>query len=66
MGLVGAPLLLASDIAIFFGLYDRMAPVAALTALPIAAWEFSLGVYLTVKGFRPSAVAALPIAQAVR
>jgi hypothetical protein len=66
MGLVGAPLLLASDIAIFFGLYDRMAPIAALAALPIAAWEFSLGVYLTVKGFRPSAVAALPSAQAVR
>ncbi len=66
MGLVGAPLLLASDIAIFFGVYDRMAPVAALAALPIAAWEFSLGVYLIVKGFRPSAVAALPPAQAVR
>ncbi len=66
VGLVGAPLLLASDIAIFFGVYDRMAPVAALAALPIAAWEFSLGVYLIVKGFRPSAVAALPPAQAVR
>jgi hypothetical protein len=59
MGLVGVPLLLASDLAIFFGAYDRMAPVAALAALPIAAWEFSLGVYLTVKGFKPSAVAAL-------
>jgi hypothetical protein len=59
MGLVGAPLLLTSDLAIFFGVYDRMAPVAALAALPIAAWEFSLGVYLTVKGFKPSAVAAL-------
>jgi hypothetical protein len=66
MGLIGAPLLLASDIAIFFGVYDRMAPIAALAALPIAAWEFSLGIYLTVKGFRPSAVAALPSAQAVR
>jgi hypothetical protein len=60
LGLVGAPLLLASDIAIFFGVYDRMAPIAAVAALPIAAWEFSLGVYLLVKGFRPSAVAALP------
>jgi hypothetical protein len=59
LGLIGAPLLLASDIAIFFGAYDRMAPVAALAALPIAAWEFSLGVYLTVMGFRPAAVAAL-------
>ena len=59
MGLIGAPLLLASDIAIFFGAYDRMAPIAGLAALPIAAWELSLGVYLTVKGFKPAAVAAL-------
>lgn len=59
MGLIGAPLLLAADAAIFFGLFDRSAPVAVLTALPIAVWEFSLGVYLTVKGFKPSAVAAL-------
>jgi len=59
IGLIGAPLLLASDIAIFFGAYDRMAPVAALAALPIAAWELSLGVYLTVKGFKHEAVAAL-------
>jgi hypothetical protein len=66
VGLIGAPLLLASDIAIFFGLYDRAAPLAVLAALPIAAWEFSLGVYLTVKGFRPSAVAALPPARTVR
>ncbi|MGY1680526.1 DUF4386 domain-containing protein [Geodermatophilus sp. SYSU D01176] len=66
MGLVGAPLLLASDIAVFFGLYDRMAPVAAIATIPIAVWEFSLGIYLTVKGFRPSAVAALRPSEAVR
>jgi hypothetical protein len=59
MGLIGAPLLLASDIAIFFGVYDRSALAALLAALPIAAWELSLGVYLTLKGFRPAAVAAL-------
>jgi hypothetical protein len=59
LGLIGAPLLLASDLAIFFGVYDRAAPVAALAALPIAAWELSLGVYLTLKGFKPAAVAAL-------
>ncbi len=66
LGLVGAPLLLASDIAIFFGLYDRAAPVAVLAALPIAVWELSLGVYLTVRGFRPAAVAALPAPPQVR
>ena len=60
LGLIGAPLLLAGDIAIFFGVIDRAAPILVLTVLPIAVWEFSLGVYLTVKGFRPSAVAALP------
>src|SRR3954464_8470809 len=62
IGLAGAPLLLAADIAIFFGVVDRAAPIAALAALPIAVWEFSLGVYLTVKGFKPSAIAALPSA----
>jgi hypothetical protein len=63
MGLIGAPLLLTADISIFFGFFDRSAPVAVLTALPVAAWEFSLGVYLTVKGFRPAAVAALTSAR---
>jgi hypothetical protein len=62
IGLIGAPLLLGSDIAIFFGLYDRMSPIAAVAALPIAAWEFSLGVYLTVRGFKGSAVTAVPSA----
>jgi len=60
IGLVGAPMLLASDIAIFFGVIDRVSPVAAVAFIPIAVWEFSLGVYLTVKGFKPEAVAALP------
>jgi hypothetical protein len=66
LGLIGVPLLLASDLAIFFGLYDRAAVGAVLAALPIAVWEFSLGVFLTVRGFRPAAVAALPPAPAPR
>jgi hypothetical protein len=52
LGLIGAPLLLASDVAVLFGLYDRSAPLAALLALPIAAWELGLGIYLVAKGFR--------------
>jgi hypothetical protein len=66
LGLIGAPLLLTSDIAIFFGVIDRVSPFALVAFIPIAVWEFSLGVYLTVKGFKPSAVAALPSPQAVR
>ena len=63
---VGAPLLLLSDIAIFFGVYENVSPLALLAAVPVAVFEFSFGVYLLVKGFRPSAVARLRSAQAVR
>lgn len=50
-GLVGAPLLLAGTVATLFGQVEPISPVAALAALPVAAWELSLGVYLVVKGF---------------
>ncbi len=55
MGLVGAPLLVASSLATMFGGHapDLRRP-RSLFALPIAAWEFSLGVYMTVKGFKRS------------
>ena len=32
--------------------------MAAIAALPVAVWEFSLGVCLVVKGFRPSPITA--------
>lgn len=51
---IGAPLLLASDIAIFFGAYTNVSPVAVLAALPVAVFELSLGLWLTIKGFRPT------------
>jgi hypothetical protein len=56
IGFVGAPLLVASDIAVLFDLVGRTAPPAALAATPIALWEFSLGVWLVVKGFKPSPI----------
>ncbi len=52
MGLVGAPLLFASTLATLLGGPSQTSSTAMLFALPIAAWEFSLGVYLTFKGFR--------------
>lgn len=52
LGLIGAPLLLASSVATLFGAWDQVSSVAMLMALPIATWEFSVGVYMTVKGFR--------------
>jgi hypothetical protein len=58
VGLIGAPLLLASDVAVMFGLWERVSAPSGLLAIPIAAWEFSLGVYLTVRGFKPSLITA--------
>src|SRR5215213_867195 len=56
LGLIGAPLLLASCAATLFGIWDQISGPSALLTLPIAVWEFSFGVYMTVKGFRPTAV----------
>lgn len=59
LGLIGAPVLAAAAFGAIFGHVDQVSGVGALAALPIAAWEFSLGVWLIVKGFRPAALAAL-------
>jgi Domain of unknown function (DUF4386) len=56
VGLAGAPLLLASDIAIACGVYEQGTALAGLAALPIAAWELAFGTWLVVRGFRPSPV----------
>ena len=55
IGLIGAPLLICGDIAILFGLIERISPLAALSAVPVALFEFSIGAWLVVKGFNPSA-----------
>jgi hypothetical protein len=52
IGIIGAFSLLAGDVAVLYGLIDQRAPVAGLSAVPIALWEFSLGIYLVVKGFK--------------
>jgi len=61
MGLIGAPLILASAAAVFFGAYDQVSTVSAIATLPIAAWELSLGIWLVVKGFKPSPITAANI-----
>lgn len=59
IGFVGAPLLALSVVATLFGAIDQVSPMAGLAALPIAAWEISLGVWLIAKGFSPDALAQL-------
>jgi hypothetical protein len=58
LGLIGAPLLIASVIGTLFDLWGQVSAASALFTLPIAVWEFSLGVYLIVKGFKPSPITA--------
>ena len=57
VGLIGAPILLASVITTLFRT-DHQITVLALGFLPVAVWEFSLGVWLAVKGFRPCPITA--------
>jgi hypothetical protein len=56
LAFIGATLLVAGDIAVLFGFIGQHAPSTALAAVPIALWEFSLGVWLVVKGFNPSPI----------
>jgi len=59
LGLIGAPLLIAAVIATLFGGdIGHVSALRAIATLPVAAWEFSLGVWLVVKGFKPSPITA--------
>jgi hypothetical protein len=55
---MGAPMLLASATATMFGIYDQISPWSSIAALPVGLWELSLGVWLVVKGFKPSPITA--------
>ena len=59
IGIVGGPVLLVGYFAVMFGLIGQHAPLAGMSAIPVALFEFSLGIWLIVKGFNPAAVAAL-------
>ncbi len=56
MGLIGAPMLLTSTIAVFFGVIEPISAWSGIATLPVALWELSLGIWLTFKGFKPSPI----------
>ena len=60
LGLIGGPLIFASAIAVLFGAYSQVSAWAAVTAVPVFAWELSLALWLIAKGFLPSAIATDP------
>lgn len=57
LGLLGAPLLLAVTTATLFGLTEH-GSVWWIVVAPIFVWELSLGIWLVVKGFKPSPITA--------
>ncbi|MBI1769736.1 MAG: DUF4386 domain-containing protein [Bacteroidetes bacterium] len=61
IGIIGAPLLIAGYIAVLFGLIGRLDLLAALAAVPVALFEFSLGVWLVIKGFNSTPAALAPV-----
>ncbi|MGH3498414.1 MAG: DUF4386 domain-containing protein [Nocardioidaceae bacterium] len=59
VGLIGAPLLVAAFLATFLGAIDQVSAISGVLTVPVAAWEFSVGVWMTVKGFTPSPILPL-------
>ncbi len=58
LGLIGGPLAFVGGVFVLFGAFDD--PSGALFAFTVIeiAWEASLAIYLTVKGYRPSPLVA--------
>lgn len=56
MGLIGAPLILAAGAATLLGFNDQVSVWTGIATAPIFAWELSLGVWLTAKGFKPTPI----------
>lgn len=59
IGIVGGPFLLLGYFAVLFGLTGQHTPLAGLSALFVALFEFSFGIWLVVKGFNPAAITSL-------
>jgi uncharacterized protein DUF4386 len=59
VGLIGGPVLVAAAVAILFGVIEAGSVWQVIATLPEALWEFSLGIWLIVRGFNSSAVARL-------
>jgi hypothetical protein len=59
LGLIGGPVLVAAAVAILFGVFEAGSVWQIIATMPEFFWELSLGIWLIVKGFNPSALASL-------
>ena len=62
LGLIGGPLIIASGTAVLFGGIQAGGAAQTIATVPEFLWELFLGIYLTVKGFRPSPITAMDAA----
>jgi hypothetical protein len=58
LGLIGGALIVASGTAVIFGVIEAGSTAQNLASIPEFFWELSFGIYLIVKGFKPSAITA--------
>jgi Domain of unknown function (DUF4386) len=58
LGLIGGPLVVASGIAVMFDVIERGSTFQGIATIPEFIWELSFGIYLIVKGFKPSPILA--------
>jgi len=58
LAFIAAPLLLVSAAARIWDIGGTPSDLWLIAGIPIAVWELSLGVYLVVKGFKPSPITA--------
>ena len=58
LGLIGGPLLLASFVAVLFGVFEQVSLPAAIATIPEFVRELSLGISLVGEGFTPSPISA--------
>jgi hypothetical protein len=54
LGLIGGPLIVASGIGVLFDVFEPGSAPQIIATVPEFFWELSLGIYLIVKGFKPS------------
>ena len=56
LGLIGGPLIIASGTAVLFNVFGPGSAPQVIATIPEFVWELSLGIYLMVKGFKPSPI----------
>jgi Domain of unknown function (DUF4386) len=63
LGLVGGALAVVAATGALFDVYDRQSTPQGILTVPEIVWEAWLGLYLVIKGFRPSSPILRPAAK---